>query len=45
MLKREVCGVDFEAVIDRTQWGVDYLVKMGMPTQVRLVATVEAVRD
>ena len=45
MLKREVCGGDFEAVIDRTQWSVDYLVKMGMPTQVRLVATVEAVRD
>ncbi|MDP2770619.1 MAG: YceI family protein, partial [Giesbergeria sp.] len=24
MLKREVCGGDFEATIDRTQWGMNY---------------------
>ena len=29
MLKREVCGGDFEATIDRTQWGMNYGVDWG----------------
>lgn len=41
----EACGGDFEALIDRTQWGMDYLVKIGMPTEVRITATIEAFRQ
>ena len=45
MLKREVCGGDFEATIDRTQWGMDYGVSFGIPKNVRLVVQVEAVKQ
>lgn len=45
MLKREVCGGDFETTIARSQWGVDYGVKMGMPDAVKLVVQVEAVKQ
>lgn len=44
ILKTEVCGGDFEGSIDRTQWGMDYLVAMGMPKQVRLVVQIEAAK-
>lgn len=43
--KTEACGGDFEAVIDRTQWGMDYLVAVGMPKKVRITATIEAFRQ
>ena len=43
--KTEACGGDFEAVLDRTQWGMDYLVKVGMPRAVRIGATIEAFRQ
>ena len=45
MLKREVCGGDFVATIDRTQWGVDYGLAWGFPKEVRLVIQVEAVKQ
>ncbi|MDI4634343.1 polyisoprenoid-binding protein [Pelomonas sp. V22] len=45
MLKREVCGGDFTATIDRTQWGVDYGLAWGFPKEVRLVIQVEAVKQ
>jgi polyisoprenoid-binding protein YceI len=45
MLKREVCGGDFEATIDRTQFGVDYGVQYGFPKNVRIVAQIEAVKQ
>ena len=45
MLKREVCGGDFEATIDRTQWGMDYGIAYGFPKEVRLVMTLEAVKQ
>ena len=44
MLKREVCGGDFEATIDRTQWGMNYGVDWGFAKNVRLVVQVEAVK-
>lgn len=44
-LKREVCGGDFEATIDRTVWGVNFGVDWGATKQVRLVLTVEAVKQ
>lgn len=45
MLKREVCGGDFETVIARSQWGMDYGLKMGMTDNVRLVIQVEAAKQ
>lgn len=43
MLKREVCGGDFEATIDRTQWGMDYGVNYGITKSVRIVIQIEAI--
>lgn len=43
--KREVCGGDFEATIDRSQWGVNYGLNYGFPKQVRLVLQIEAVKQ
>ena len=43
--KREVCGGDFEATIDRTQWGLDYGIAYGFPKNVRLVLQIEAVKQ
>ena len=45
MLKREVCGGDFEATIDRTQWGMNYGVDWGFAKNVRLVLQIEAVKQ
>lgn len=44
MLKREVCGGDFETTIQRTQWGVNYGVP-GIPDAVHLLIQVEAVKQ
>jgi len=45
MLKREVCGGDFETVIDRTQWGVDYGLAYGFSKDVKIIIQVEAVKQ
>ena len=45
MLKREVCGGDFEATLKRSQWGMDWGVENGVPDDVRLLIQVEAVRQ
>ena len=45
MLKTEVCGGDFTTTIDRTKWGMDYLVKMGMTKNVRLDIQIEAAKQ
>jgi polyisoprenoid-binding protein YceI len=45
MLKREVCGGDFEAQIVRSQFGVSYGLNWGFPDNVKLVIQVEAVRQ
>lgn len=45
MIKREVCGGDFEATIDRALWGMDYGVKFGQPTAVKLLIQIEAIRQ
>ena len=45
IFKREVCGGDFEATIDRTAFGVNYGVDWGFPKSVRLVLQVEAVKQ
>jgi polyisoprenoid-binding protein YceI len=45
MLKRETCGGDFEATIDRTAFGMNYGVEWGFPKNVRLVIQVEAIKQ
>ena len=42
MAKTEACGGDFEAVIDRTLWGMNFGTDFGMPKQVKITATIEA---
>jgi polyisoprenoid-binding protein YceI len=44
MLKREVCGGDFEATIARSQWGLTYA-PMVTPDSIRLLIQVEAVKQ
>ena len=44
MLKREVCGGDFETTIQRSQWGSTYGLP-GIPDNVRLLVQVEAIRQ
>lgn len=43
-LKREVCGGDFEATIQRSQWGMGYGLP-GIPDSVRLLIQVEAIKQ
>ena len=45
MLKREVCGGDFEATIKRSQWDVSYGLDMGFADEVGLLMQVEAVKQ
>ena len=44
MLKREVCGGDFEATLQRSAWGMTYGLP-GIPDSVKLVIQIEAVRQ
>ena len=44
MLKREVCGGDFETTIQRSQWGITYGLP-GIPDAVRIVIQIEAVKQ
>jgi polyisoprenoid-binding protein YceI len=45
MLKREVCGGDFETTIDRTQWGMNFGIDWGFPKDVRLIIQAEAIKQ
>lgn len=45
MLKREVCGGDFETTLTRSQFGVNYGLNYGFSDNVRLVIQVEAVKQ
>jgi len=45
MLKREVCGGDFETEIDRPFYGVDYGVPYGFSKSLKLVVQVEAIHQ
>jgi polyisoprenoid-binding protein YceI len=45
VLKREVCGGDFEGTLQRSQFGMSYLVQMGSPDAVKLMVQVEAVKQ
>ncbi|KNZ31153.1 MAG: hypothetical protein AD742_18200 [Methylibium sp. NZG] len=45
MFKREVCGGDFETTLQRSQWGMDYGVKTGIPDNIRLLVQIEAIKQ
>lgn len=45
MLKREVCGGDFETTIKRSLWGVNWGLTMGVPDDTRVVIQVEAIKQ
>jgi polyisoprenoid-binding protein YceI len=45
MLKREVCGGDFETTIQRSQWGMDFGLKFGLPDSIRLLVQIEAAKQ
>jgi len=44
MLKREVCGGDFEATINRSAWGIEFGLPR-FPDSVRLLLQVEAIKQ
>jgi polyisoprenoid-binding protein YceI len=44
MLKKEVCGADASATLDRSQFGIDYGVKYGFKMKVKLQIQVEGIR-
>ena len=45
VLKREVCGGDFETTIDRSQYGMNYGLIFGFSKDVRLLVQVEAIKQ
>jgi polyisoprenoid-binding protein YceI len=45
LFRREVCGGDFEAVIRRSAWGLDWGLEYGVPDDVRLIVEIEAIRQ
>ena len=44
LLKREVCGGDFETRIQRSQWGVLWGLQFGFEDDVKLIIQIEAIR-
>ena len=45
MFKREVCGGDFETVVQRSLWGVNHGLPAMAPDSVRLLVQVEAIKQ
>jgi polyisoprenoid-binding protein YceI len=45
LLKREVCGGDFETTIDRSLYGMNYGLIFGFSKDVRLLVQVEAIKQ
>jgi len=45
MIKKEVCGGDFDTTLVRSQYGVSYGLNYGFPDSVHLVIQVEAVKQ
>lgn len=45
MLKKEVCGGDFETWIKRSDWGVTYAMNYGFADTIKLLVQVEAIAD
>ncbi len=43
LIKRQVCGGDFETVVERSDWGITWGINFGFENKVRLLVQVEAV--
>jgi len=43
LIKRQVCGGDFETTVERSQWGINWGINFGFENKVRLLVQVEAV--
>ena len=45
LLKREVCGGDFETTLTRSQFGMAYGLNYGLPDNIRMLIQIEAVKQ
>lgn len=45
MLNKQVCGGDFTTTLDRTLWGMNYLVDVGMSKNVKIDIQIEAAKQ
>ena len=45
MIKREVCGGDFETTIARSAYGMAYGLTYGLPDNIRLLIQIEAIKQ
>ncbi len=45
LLKREVCGGDFETTIARSSYGMPYGLNYGLPDNIRLLIQIEAIKQ
>jgi polyisoprenoid-binding protein YceI len=45
MIKREVCGGDFETTIARSAYGMPYGLNFGLPDNIRLLIQIEAIKQ
>ncbi|CAN7432387.1 Polyisoprenoid-binding protein YceI [Variovorax sp. CF079] len=43
LIKRQVCGGDFETIVERSDWGITWGINFGFENKVRLLVQVEAV--
>jgi polyisoprenoid-binding protein YceI len=43
LIKRQVCGGDFETTVERSSWGINWGIPFGFEDKVRLLVQVEAV--
>ena len=43
LIKRQVCGGDFETTVQRSDWGINWGIPFGFENKVRLLVQVEAV--
>ena len=43
VIRRQVCGGDFEATVERSRWGVTWGLNFGFEDKVRLLVQVEAI--
>ncbi len=43
VLKKNICGGDFETKIERSKWGMNWGIDMGVPDEVRVLVQIEAI--
>jgi polyisoprenoid-binding protein YceI len=44
LIRRQVCGGDFETTIERSQWGINWGLNFGFEDKVRLLVQIEAIQ-